>query len=271
MPDHEEPAAVAASATEKHPAHARFPVTPLAGVMILLFIYFGSSYIARMLMHLIPLVSGRSPEAVVAWLGSSAYAQFIYILLVETLTVGMLLAFMHMISTARQQKFTLATLGLIKPRLMDIGAALLAYPVYFIMNAAAYLTARYIVGIDTSGRQQTGFEGVTSSPELIVTFISLVILPPIVEEIVMRGFLFGSLKQGMRVVPAAIVTSVIFAIAHLQLGHGAGPLWIAAIDTFMLSLVLCYLRQRTGSLWAGIGLHMIKNLIAFTYLFIIIR
>jgi hypothetical protein len=85
----------------------------------------------------------------------------------------------------------------------------------------------------------------------------------------MRGFLFSSLKRGMTVVVAAIVTSSIFAIAHLQFGSDAPLLWLAAIDTFVLSLVLCYLRQKTGSLWPCIGLHMIKNGLAFTVLFLI--
>ena len=57
--------------------------------------------------------------------------------------------------------------------------------------------------------------------------------------------------------------------AHLAEGGAAGPLWIGFIDTFILSLVLCYLRVKTGSLWAGITLHALKNGIAFVALFVI--
>ena len=46
-------------------------------------------------------------------------------------------------------------------------------------------------------------------------------------------------------------------------------LWIGALDTFILSLFLVFLREATGNLWAGITLHATKNLVAFITLFII--
>jgi membrane protease YdiL (CAAX protease family) len=59
----------------------------------------------------------------------------------------------------------------------------------------------------------------------------------------------------------------LFGVAHLQFGSGAPLLWVAALDTFTLSIVLCYLREKTGSVWAGVFLHAIKNAIAFVALF----
>lgn len=75
-------------------------------------------------------------------------------------------------------------------------------------------------------------------------------------------------KKGLRVLPAAIVTSLIFAVGHLA-ESSQGPLYVAAIDTFVLSLVLIYLREKTGRLWASIGLHAIKNAIAFVTVFVL--
>jgi membrane protease YdiL (CAAX protease family) len=104
--------------------------------------------------------------------------------------------------------------------------------------------------------------------QLTLTFISLVILPPLVEETLMRGYLYGSLRKNMSKIGAALVTSIIFASAHLEFGSGAPLLWIAALDTFVLSLFLVYLREKTGSLWAGMLVHALKNGIAFASLFI---
>jgi membrane protease YdiL (CAAX protease family) len=73
----------------------------------------------------------------------------------------------------------------------------------------------------------------------------------------------------MKIVPAVILTSLIFASAHLPEGGAAGLLYIAALDTFILSLVLIYLREKTGGLWASITLHAIKNGIAFVALFVL--
>ena len=87
----------------------------------------------------------------------------------------------------------------------------------------------------------------------------------------MRGFLFGALRRSTGFWISAAITSVIFASLHLGGGEqGAGLLWIAAIDTFILSLALCYLREKTGRLWASIGLHAIKNGVAFVALFILV-
>jgi len=54
----------------------------------------------------------------------------------------------------------------------------------------------------------------------------------------------------------------------LQARSGQPLLWVAGIDTFILSLVLIYLREKTDSLYASIGLHMLKNTIAFLGLFV---
>ena len=99
--------------------------------------------------------------------------------------------------------------------------------------------------------------------EIVLIFISLVIIPPVCEEIVMRGFLFGKLSRKMKVVAAAILTSLLFAVAHGQLNVG--------IDTFVLSMVLCFARVNTGSIWTGIFVHMFKNGLAFALLFGIIN
>jgi membrane protease YdiL (CAAX protease family) len=57
-------------------------------------------------------------------------------------------------------------------------------------------------------------------------------------------------------------------LAHLAGGEGGSTIWIAAIDTFILGMVLAYLRERSGSLWPSIGLHASKNMIAFLFLFV---
>jgi membrane protease YdiL (CAAX protease family) len=59
------------------------------------------------------------------------------------------------------------------------------------------------------------------------------------------------------------MTSFIFGAAHLELGSGSPLVWGAAIDTFLLSVVLVYLREKTGALYAGMLVHMLNNLIAF--------
>jgi membrane protease YdiL (CAAX protease family) len=242
-----------------------FPFSPLASIAIVVGVYFASMISSQLVIGLYPMLAGWSSERTDSWVANSAAAQFLYVLVAEALTIGLLYLFV------RRRKVSAGSIGLLRPRLRNFGITLLAYPPYFVLNAVAAVIAQALLHVNTSQQQQTGFESAHSTTDLILTFISLVVLPPIVEEIVMRGFLFSGLKQGMSVVKAAFLTSVIFATAHLQFGNGAPLLWVAAIDTFILSLVLCYLRQRTGSLWSGIGLHALKNALAFTVIFILPR
>jgi membrane protease YdiL (CAAX protease family) len=133
----------------------------------------------------------------------------------------------------------------------------------------AFAVVQGISSINTDQQQQIGFENASGLLPLSLVFISLVILPAFVEEIMIRGFLYSGLLKKYSKKIAAILASLIFAVAHLQLGSGEPPLWIAAIDTFILSVVLIYLRERTGNIWAGVAVHIIKNSFAFVSLFIV--
>lgn len=115
---------------------------------------------------------------------------------------------------------------------------------------------------DLSGEEQNlGFEKIGNNFwQLILIFISLVIIPPIFEEAIMRGVLFGRLRTKVSFLPAAIIVSAIFAVAHGQIN--------VAVDTFVLSMFLCNLREKTGSIWAPIIVHMLKNLLGFILVFI---
>lgn len=242
----------------------KLPWSPLWAVVYAVIIYFAASFIGGLLLWggatLWPLGDGNVSD----WLTSSTTAQFIYVVLVEILS---LLAVAYFLKTYKQRW---SVLGLKKPRLKDGAVAVMAYPVYFIAFAAVLIAATQLLpGLDVEQEQQLGFDNVQGTLALVMTFVSLVILPPLVEEIIVRGLIFTSLRQHFKFWGAALVTSLVFALAHLPAGGDSGPLYVAAIDTFILSVVLCFLREKTGSLWAGIALHAIKNSIAFVSLFIL--
>jgi membrane protease YdiL (CAAX protease family) len=122
--------------------------------------------------------------------------------------------------------------------------------------------------IDLNQKQELGFNTYTTGIGLLPIFISLVIIPPVIEEIATRGFLYTGLRTKWNVWIAGIITSVIFGAAHLQWESNAPLLWAAAIDTFILSAVLIYVREKTNSIMPAVGIHMIKNFLAFVALFI---
>lgn len=154
----------------------------------------------------------------------------------------------------------------------DVPRAIGMFFVYYGIEFAALIVIGFIAQwIGASGFQEMlgqdqviGFAKYGNSvTDLIFIFMALVVIPPVCEEIVMRGFLFGKLSEKMKFKGgfwvAALVTSLLFAVAHGQ--------WNVGIDTFILSMVLCWVRRETGSLWTGIIVHMLKNGLAFLLLY----
>lgn len=137
---------------------------------------------------------------------------------------------------------------------------LLMWAAYMVATIVAAVLASFAPWIDMKQAQDVGFTDINLPIEYIFAFVALVILPPIAEELLFRGYLFGRLREKFGFWLSAVVVSVVFGIVHMQ--------WNVAVDVAVLSLFLCYLRERTGSIWASIVLHAIKNGVAYVLLFI---
>lgn len=87
--------------------------------------------------------------------------------------------------------------------------------------------------------------------ELFWPMIALiVVLAPVAEEILFRGYLFGALSTSIPLWATQLVTATLFGLVH-GLGH--------AMPIAVLSLLFGYLRQRYRSLWPSIVAHMVHN------------
>lgn len=239
------------------------PWPPLLAVVYVIIIFFSAQFLASLVVYLYPLSRHWSMLQASNWLSNSVAGQFSFVLIAESLTVAAVYGWLW------KFKSNFGAIGLKRPRLRDLAYGLLAAPLYYLLYALLLSIATKYFSINVNQQQNIGFDNVHGSWPLILTFISLVILAPIAEEILMRGMMYTSLKKLLRPLWAAILTSLIFAAAHLPEGGSGGPLWVAAIDTFTLSLVLCYLRDKTGSLWSAITLHSLKNTVAFAALFLL--
>ena len=109
--------------------------------------------------------------------------------------------------------------------------------------------------------QKIGFAGMNGPFQYILAFLSLAIIPAIVEEFIFRGIAYGELRK-INPWLAMFIVSLTFAIAHLELSLG--------ITTFVMSFVACFIREKiTDTIWAGVVLHFLKNSLAFVVLFIV--
>ena len=86
----------------------------------------------------------------------------------------------------------------------------------------------------------------------ILIILTTIIVAPLVEEMLFRGFLQKVLEESWEdITKAILVTSLFFALVHLN------PYWIVQI--YLLGMLLGYLSWRTNSIIPGIILHGLNN------------
>lgn len=161
-----------------------------------------------------------------------------------------------------KQRVTREDIGLQRlPTWAELGLAAAGYIASSIAAALViYIVSLVMPGFDADQTQDVGFSNLVFRYEYIVAFITLVIIAPFVEEIFFRGYLYSRLKKYLPTWVAIIMVSALFGIAHGQLN--------VAIMTFVMGIFLCLLRDLTGSLWPAITMHMIRNGVAFFFLFV---
>lgn len=161
-------------------------------------------------------------------------------------------------------RLTLQSIGLGREmRPGDIGFGAIGFLGYGLLAMVILYALSHIPMFDIDQVQNVGVSSYLYGIELWVAFAVLVVIVPIAEELMFRGLLYGKLRQeGIRWWVSALIVSVLFGIAHGQ--------WNVGIDVFILSMVACALREFTGTIWAGILIHITKNLIAFSLLYIFV-
>ena len=154
-------------------------------------------------------------------------------------------------------------LGLVQPKSWrDSWFVLPAFVAYFLCSWLVMIAVGLMfpeAPLDQA--QDLGMSQPVTTEQFILTFITLVVLPPIFEELFFRGAIFGSLMRSFSPMAAALITSAAFGMAHGQLN--------LFLDTFVLSLFLCYLRYRSGAIWLSMTLHAMKNGLAFVLLYVV--
>lgn len=243
------------------PSLAGVPWRPVAAFLIVV-----GGYIAQFVAQFavvfaaMPFVGTHNIDS---WLETPG-AQFAGILASELLAILVIAYFLH-----RRHIPFLKGVGLqrTKPAKV-IFALLIGFAIYLGLMVISEALLRYVPFIKLDQAQAIGFGKNVSGTGLGFAFVSLIILPPIAEEMIFRGFFYGSLRHYLRFGWSLAITSLFFGFLHVFTGEST-LLWSAAIDTFLLSAVLCTVREKTGSIWATIGIHALKNGVAFLYLFIL--
>jgi membrane protease YdiL (CAAX protease family) len=148
-------------------------------------------------------------------------------------------------------------LGLRRPAVPWIGLTLLGLLVYLgfaVLFASLVANPEQVDVADQLGFDQSLLGAISAA-------LLIVIVAPVAEEVFFRGFFFGGLRARLPFPWAALLSGLFFGSIHLTTGDAA-----VAVQLSVLGIVLAYLYERTGSLWAPIALHTINNALAFIVL-----
>lgn len=77
--------------------------------------------------------------------------------------------------------------------------------------------------------------------------VSAIIIAPLIEELMFRGYLYPVLKKYCGMLPSLVFTSILFGLIHKDI--------VAAIPLTVFSVLLILIYEKTRTLWAPIIAH----------------
>jgi membrane protease YdiL (CAAX protease family) len=103
------------------------------------------------------------------------------------------------------------------------------------------------------------FEGIADPAKKIPIILLAVVIAPLAEEFVFRGFLYGVAKRFAGATPALAFTGIAFALVHVHLP--------SLLPLFLLACILTFAYELTGSLLVPMAMHALFNAITLVGVF----
>ena len=114
-------------------------------------------------------------------------------------------------------------------------------------------------------RNQTNLNDTTISAQIAdaphMTLLIVVFLAPFVEEVLFRGLIFGNLRA-KSALAAYLVSCLLFALLHVwqfAVVNQDITYFLLMVQYLVPGLVLAWVYDRSGTLWASVGLHAAAN------------
>ncbi|MDO4612140.1 MAG: type II CAAX endopeptidase family protein [Candidatus Saccharibacteria bacterium] len=205
-------------------------------------------------------------------LGKETFAQPVWTATYSALSyvVALLLIIIVPAKIFKKWKTSRKELGLAElPTWTDIGLAPIGFIVATLFGSVLVSLFSMIPWFDAGQAQNTGFNIYMSGGDRIIAFLTLVVVAPIAEEIIFRGWLYGKMREKLLgkvpekvgVLISTLLVSLLFGLVHFQ--------WNVGVNVFALSVVLCGLREVTGTIYASILTHIVKNGVAFYLVYVL--
>jgi membrane protease YdiL (CAAX protease family) len=151
-------------------------------------------------------------------------------------------------------------LSFLKVFLWAIGLLIGALPLIFASSAVVSSLLHLNSESDSQPIVQL-FEGITDPTKKIPIIVLAVVIAPLAEEFVFRGFLYGVTKRFAGSLPALAFSGAVFALVHLHLP--------SLLPLFLLACVLTFAYELTGSLLVPMAMHSLFNAITLVGVFFV--
>lgn len=145
-----------------------------------------------------------------------------------------------------------------------VGAAL-ALTALGLVGDAAIDTLGHLVGVPSHWAD--GFaEDILWDPRgaFVLDTLNVTVWAPMVEELIFRGLLYGTLRTRLSVLPAALLSAALFALAH---GYAAA----GSLSVLMSGMLWALAYEKTRSLLPGILAHAANNLMSTLWVIALLR
>lgn len=167
----------------------------------------------------------------------------------------------------KQKKMTRKDLGLNDLLTWaDIGLSIAGFAAYFLLASVLIAIFSSFPFFDAEQSQELGYQMLNTGFDRIVAFFALCVIAPIAEELIFRGWLYAKLRAKIPGKKLSLFLSIFLVSALFGLLHGQ---WNVGVNVFAMSIVLCALREVTGTIYSGILLHILKNTLAFVLVYIV--
>ena len=131
-----------------------------------------------------------------------------------------------------------------------IFAALCVFAIDLLFDFSLYATGRDLVPSFQLEAYQTSKEG----GSVVAMILALVVVAPIGEETVFRGFLYRGLARPGHEILAIVAIALAWALLHVQYD------WLGMLQIFALGLILGWFRWASGSTTLTVIMHVLINL-----------
>jgi membrane protease YdiL (CAAX protease family) len=176
---------------------------------------------------------------------------------------GAIALMMHKL--ARQPVSMAHLLGMRGPIPAGVGRGVVAYGVLGagLLTLGAVLTYVFgtpvYLGVFALAEDPVRF-GLRQPGPAVVYAVIAVLVAPLVEETLFRGFIYPGLRRRFGVLSAIVASALMFAITHL----GLPP--VALMGIAMLAVAFAVAYEQTRNLWVSVGMHVTHNALVFALL-----